>query len=93
MTDAGGNQTLEVRKDKDKNYYAKSSAVEGVYKIASDVGDALDKSLDDFRNKKLFDFGFSDPEQSGSARAPRTTRAATSGCPAARPWTTPPCRT
>ena len=33
----------------------------GVYKISSDVGDALNKSLDDFRNKKLFDFGFSDP--------------------------------
>ena len=27
----------------------------------ADVGDALNKSLDDFRNKKLFDFGFSDP--------------------------------
>ena len=25
------------------------------------MGDALDKGLDDFRNKKLFDFGFSDP--------------------------------
>jgi hypothetical protein len=37
--------------------------VDGVYKIASDVGDALNKSLDDFRNKKLFDFGFSDPSQ------------------------------
>jgi hypothetical protein len=35
--------------------------VEGVYKIGADVGDALDKSLDDFRNKKLFEFGFSDP--------------------------------
>jgi len=62
-TDPSGNQTLEVHKDKDKNYYAKSSAVEGVYKIASDVGDGLDKSLDDFRNKKLFDFGFSDPSK------------------------------
>jgi hypothetical protein len=61
VTDSSGTQTIEVRKDKDKNYYAKSSAVEGVYKIGSDVGDALDKSLDDFRNKKLFDFGFSDP--------------------------------
>jgi hypothetical protein len=63
VTDAGGKQSLEVRQDKDKNYYAKSSAVEGVYKIASDVGDALNKSLDDFRNKKLFDFGFSDPNK------------------------------
>ena len=61
VTDSSGTQTLEVRKDKDKNYYAKSSVVEGVYKIPSDIGDALDKGLDDFRNKKLFDFGFSDP--------------------------------
>ena len=43
--------------------YAKSSAVEGVYKVAADVGDALDKGLDDFRNKKVFDFGFSDPSK------------------------------
>lgn len=63
LTDNSGTQTLEVRKDKDKNYYAKSSSVEGVFKISSDVGDALDKSLEDFRNKKLFDFGFSDPTQ------------------------------
>jgi hypothetical protein len=61
VSDSSGDQTLEVRKDKDKNYYAKSSVVEGIYKVPSDTGDALDKSLDDFRNKKLFDFGFSDP--------------------------------
>jgi hypothetical protein len=61
VTDASGTQTIEVRKDKDKNYFAKSSAVEGMYKIATDAGDAMDKGLDDFRNKKLFDFGFSDP--------------------------------
>jgi hypothetical protein len=63
VADANGNQTLEVRKDKDKNCYAKSSAVEGTYKVASDLADALDKNLDDFRNKKLFDFGFSDPSK------------------------------
>ena len=61
VTDNSGSQTLEVRKDKDSNYYAKSSVVEGVYKIPTDVGDGLNKNLDDFRNKKLFDFGFSDP--------------------------------
>jgi ribosomal protein L12E/L44/L45/RPP1/RPP2 len=32
VTDASGTETLEVRKDKDKNYYAKSSAVDGIYK-------------------------------------------------------------
>jgi len=61
VADSNGDQTLEVRKDKDNNYYAKSSAVEGVYKVPADLGQALDKELDDFRNKKIFDFGFSDP--------------------------------
>jgi hypothetical protein len=54
---------LEVHKDKDNNCYARSSAVSGVFKIASDTGEGLNKSLDDFRNKKLFDFGFSDPSK------------------------------
>ena len=61
VTDGSGTKSIEIRKDKDKNYYAKSTAVEGAYKMAADVGDALDKSMDDFRNKKLFEFGFSDP--------------------------------
>jgi hypothetical protein len=63
MTDAGGAQTLEVRRDAEKNVYAKSSVVDGIYKTSVDLGDALDKSVDDFRNKKLFDFGFSDPQK------------------------------
>jgi hypothetical protein len=73
VTDASGNQQIEVRKDKDKNYYAKSSAVEGIYKVTSDLGEGLDKGLDDFRNKKLFDFGFNDPSKldihNGAAQA------------------------
>ncbi len=63
VTDAAGSQTLDIRKDKDKNYYAKSSVVQGIFKVASDLGDGVDKSLDDFRNKKIFDFGFSDPSK------------------------------
>ena len=63
VTDAGGTQTIEVHRDKDKNVYAKSSAVEGIYKVGADLADALEKSADDFRNKKVFDFGFSDPSQ------------------------------
>jgi hypothetical protein len=35
--------------------------VKGAYKVSSDLGKELEKSLDDFRNKKIFDFGFSDP--------------------------------
>ena len=63
LTDAAGTQTIEVHRDKDKNVYAKSSAVEGVFKVNADLADAMDKGLDDFRNKKLFDFGFSDPSK------------------------------
>jgi Domain of unknown function (DUF4340) len=63
VTDSGGSQTLEVHRDQEKNVYAKSSAVGGIYKANVDLGDALDKSVDDFRNKKLFDFGFSDPSK------------------------------
>jgi len=63
VTDSSGSQTLEIRKDKDNNYYAKSTATEGVWKTSADTGGALDKGLDDFRNKKLFDFGFSDPSR------------------------------
>ena len=60
VSDAAGTQTLEVRKNKD-DYYAQSSVVKGIYKISADLGKQLEKPLDDFRNKKVFDFGFSDP--------------------------------
>ena len=62
LTDVAGTKVLEVRKNKD-DYYAKSSGVTGVYKVLSSVGTSMDKSLDDFRNKKLFDFGWADPEK------------------------------
>ncbi|HTB10155.1 MAG TPA: DUF4340 domain-containing protein [Bryobacteraceae bacterium] len=64
VTDPGGTQTLEVRKVKGKDsedFYAKSSVVDGVHKVSKDLGTGVDKGLDDFRNKKVFDFGFSDP--------------------------------
>ncbi len=38
--------------------------VEGVHKLtAADLAKFFDKKLDDFRNKKIFDFGFNDPTQ------------------------------
>ncbi len=61
VTDASGTQEMTVRRDKDKDYYARSSVTEGFHKLGSDIGEGLDKALDDFRNKKLFDFGWSDP--------------------------------
>jgi hypothetical protein len=62
VTDASGTQQIEVRKAGD-NYYARSSVVEGTFKISNDAGSGLDKGLDDLRNKKVFDFGFSDPNR------------------------------
>jgi len=62
VTAESGTQELQVRKNKD-DYYAKSSVVEGVYKVPSTLGQALDKNLDDFRNKKLFDLGSDDPNK------------------------------
>ncbi len=63
VTDAAGTQQLEVRQAKDNTYYAKSSAVEGIHKATSDLGDGVKKTPDAFRNKKLFDFGFNDPNK------------------------------
>jgi hypothetical protein len=66
LTGSSGTDTLDVRKDKD-DYYAKSSAIPGAWKIdsttASALGQDLDRSLEDYRNKQLFDFGYSDPEK------------------------------
>jgi len=62
VTDASGTQSLDVKKLK-ADYYAKSSAVPGAYKVAADLGSALDKTPADFRNHKLFDFGFNDPNK------------------------------
>lgn len=62
LTDESGTKQLEIRKEKDA-YYGKSSAVSGAYKVDADLGKALDKSADDFRNKKLFDFGYNDPNR------------------------------
>ena len=60
VTDPSGTQIIEIHRNKD-DYYAKSNIVDGVHKVTNDVGVAVDKSLDDFRTKKLFDFGFMEP--------------------------------
>lgn len=63
IVDEAGTHTLTVAKQADGVYYAKSSDLTGVYEVSSTLAESLDKPLDDFRNKKLFDFGFSDPEK------------------------------
>ncbi len=62
VTDASGMQKLDLRQNKDK-YYARSSAVDGCHLVQEFDAKALDKAMADFRNKKLFDFGFDDPSK------------------------------
>jgi hypothetical protein len=66
LTGSSGSDTLEVRNDKD-GYYAKSTAMPGTWKIDSTAASSLDqdltRTLDDFRSKQLFDFGYADPEK------------------------------
>jgi hypothetical protein len=61
-TDASGSQELQVRKSKD-DYYAKTTAMDGAFKVTKELGEAIDKNLDDFREKRLFDFAESNPEK------------------------------
>ncbi len=67
VTDESGTQELQVRKTgvgkSEDMYYAKSSVIDGIYKVNPDLGQALDKGVDEFRDKKLFDFGPGDPNK------------------------------
>jgi hypothetical protein len=63
ITDANGTQTLEVKKTKDNTYLAKGSGTEGIHTVSEELGSGLDKAADEFRNKKLFDFGYDDVER------------------------------
>ena len=63
VTDAAGVEQMEVRKTPEGDYYARSSAVDGIHKITNSVAEGMDKGVDDLRNHKLFDFGFSEPNR------------------------------
>lgn len=62
LTSASGTDTLEVHKSKTDDY-AKSSTTQGVWKIDSSLGGTLDRGVDAYCNKQLFDFGFTDPNR------------------------------
>jgi hypothetical protein len=62
VTDGSSAEQLQIRKSKD-SYYGKSSVLDGAYKLDSALGDTVNKKVDDFRNKKLFAFGYADPSK------------------------------
>jgi hypothetical protein len=57
--DASGGKQILIRKN-GEHFYARSDAVEGAYRLERGI-EGVDKTLDELRNKKLFDFGFTDP--------------------------------
>lgn len=59
VVDEAGAHTLTLAKEGEK-YYARSSDLDGAYEVSSTLAESLNKKLEDFRNKKLFDFGFSE---------------------------------
>lgn len=61
-TDASGSEELQIRKAAD-GYYAKTSAMDGVYKVPNELGDAVNKDAKDFREKRVFDFAEMDPDK------------------------------
>jgi len=61
-TDASGSQELQIRKAAD-GYYAKTTAMEGVYKVPKELGEAVNKDTEDFREKRVFDFAEADPDK------------------------------
>jgi hypothetical protein len=61
-TDTSGTQELQVHKAGDA-YYAKTSVMDGAYKVPNELGDAINKDAEDFREKRVFDFGADDPDK------------------------------
>lgn len=60
VTTPSGVQTLEVRQSGGE-YFARSSEVPGAFRVLPILGTAVNKTLEDFLNKRVFDFGFDDP--------------------------------
>ena len=60
IVDDAGSHELTVAKSGD-TYYAKSSDQTGVYEVSSTLAESFDKPVSEFRNKKIFNFGFADP--------------------------------
>lgn len=55
-----GTDSLEVR-NADGHYYAKSSAISGIWKIKPALVAALDRSPNNFRNRQILNIGYANP--------------------------------
>jgi hypothetical protein len=78
LTDLQGTQTLEARKAKDR-LLVKSSEAPGVHALGADALQGIEKTAAEFRSKKLFDFGFTEPSKVEVAGGGKTRLFAKSG--------------
>jgi len=62
VADPSGTQELQVRKNKDA-YYAKTTAMDGVFKVSNQLGDAIDQNAEDFREKRVLDLADNTPDK------------------------------
>ncbi len=60
IEDSGGKHELVIGQQ-GETHFARTSSQAGVYAISSTLAEGFDKPVSDFRNKKLFDFGYADP--------------------------------
>ena len=61
-TDSAGSEELQIRKTSG-GFYAKTTAMDGVYKVPNELGDAVNKDAEDFREHRVFDFAEMDPDK------------------------------
>ncbi len=61
--DGGAAKLLELRKTQAGEILAQSSMVKGVYRASAELGKAVEKNLEDYRARKLMDFGFDEPQR------------------------------
>jgi hypothetical protein len=73
VTDAAGTKQIELRRTKDNEVLAKSDTVEGAHKVSEELAKATERSIEELRTKKLFDFGFVDPSKVEYTNAGKTT--------------------
>lgn len=73
VTDPAGTKQIELRRTKDNEVLAKSDTVEGAHKVSEELAKATERSIEELRTKKLFDFGFVDPSKVEYTNAGKST--------------------
>ncbi|BDC51218.1 hypothetical protein F183_A35340 [Bryobacterales bacterium F-183] len=68
LTSAKGAEQLEIRKQGDV-FYARSNSIEGTAKVTADVAAVLEKSAEQYKSRRIFEFGFSEPSKIDVKRA------------------------